>query len=93
MNAGKTASSEKSSVEVQSKHSVGNTCMTSFNTIEFSIPPKRFRFGLSDDEESHSYLQVKLLIQGFWTRILNTLMGTLIFPKNTKNLVLFFQSG
>ena len=34
--------------------------MTSFNTIEFFIPPKRFRFGLSDDEESHSYIQVKL---------------------------------
>ena len=30
-------------------------------TIEFSIPPKRFRFWLSDDGECHSYLQARHL--------------------------------
>ena len=28
-------------------------------TIKFSIPPKRFRFWLSDDGECHSYLQAR----------------------------------
>ena len=60
MNGVKTTSSENSSVEVQSKHSVKeNTCMTSFKYNRVSTPPKRFRFGLSDDGECHSYLQVK----------------------------------
>ena len=53
----KTISSENSSVEVQSKHSpVENTCVTSSMHNRVSIPPKRFRFGLSDDGE-RSYLQ------------------------------------
>ena len=59
----KTTSSENSSVEVQSKHSVKeNTCMTSFEYNRVSIPPKRFRFRLSDARECHSYLQGKALI-------------------------------
>ena len=50
LNAGKTTSSENSSVEVQSKH----PC-----TIEYSIPLRRSEFGLSDVRECHSYLQGK----------------------------------
>ena len=56
----KTASSENSSVEVQSIHSMEvNTFITSFKDNRVSISPKRFRFGLSDDRECHSYLQGK----------------------------------
>ena len=62
LNAGKTTSSENSSVEVQSKHSPEeNTCVTSSMHNRVSIPPKRFRFGLSDDGECHSYLQARHL--------------------------------
>ena len=58
LNAAKTASSENTSVEVQSKHSLEeNNCMTSSMNNRVSIPPKRFRFGLSDVRECHSYLQ------------------------------------
>ena len=56
----KTVSSEKSSIKVQSKHSVEeNTCMTSSKDNQVSLPLKRFKFGLSDDGECDSYLQEK----------------------------------
>ena len=36
----------------------GNTCMTSSMDNRVSIPPKRFRFGLSHVRECHSYLHL-----------------------------------
>ena len=102
----KTTSSGNSSDEVHSKHSLEeNTCMTSFRTIEFSIPSKRFRFGLSNVRECHSYLQGRLLIQ-WLAQELSTIgflylskglesgcqvIGIVIHPENTKNLVLIFS--
>ena len=70
----KTTSSENSSVEVQSKLPVKeNTCMTSFKYNRVSIPPKRFRFGLSDARECYSYLQGKALIFNSFTQGLSTI--------------------
>ena len=40
--------------------------MMSFKDNRVSIPPKRFRFGLSDDWECHSYLQVKAFDSRFF---------------------------
>ena len=62
LDAGKTTSSENSSVEVQSKHSVEEIpAWRHSKTIEFSIHPKRFRFGLSDDRDCDSFLQARHL--------------------------------
>ena len=36
----------------------GNTCMTSSKDNRVSIPPKRFRFALSDVQECQSYLHL-----------------------------------
>ena len=56
----RTASSENSSVKVQSKDSHRkNTCMTSSKHNQVSIPPKRFRIRLSDDGGCYSSQQEK----------------------------------
>ena len=51
----RTASSENSSVEVQSKRfRQENTCMTSSKHNQVSIPPQRFGIHLSDDGDCNS---------------------------------------
>ena len=74
LNAGKTTSSENSSVRGPVEtFSGGNTCITSFKYNRVSIPPKRFRFWLSDARECHSYLQGKALVFNSFTQELSTI--------------------
>ena len=47
--------------------------MTSFKYNQVSIPPKRFRFWLSDARECHSYLQGKALVFNSFTQELSTI--------------------
>ena len=55
-------------VEVQSKHTLEeNTCMMSSKDNRVSIPPKRFRIGLSDDGDCDLSQDTKNLVHNFQT--------------------------
>ena len=62
----RTVSAENSSVEE-------NTCMTSFKDNQVSMPPKRFRFGLSDDgkfDSSQEYKEPSSYYSETWLTII-----------------------
>ena len=62
--------------------------MTSFMCNRVSIPPKRFRFGLSDDGECHSYLQARHLQARHLIQCLeefSSTIGFLYLPKGLES--------